>query len=158
MMRFHSSSQLFCASILMHSTKWLNCDVTCVCRMTLTFAENMNLFSCDFVIVHKKKWKDFLINSPNIVFSGEQMLNTRRNDALFYDKITDPIVKQIIDNYSSANLICDTTRLTSVPENIFHVPSEKYENHLQHLSTDKFHWFLISRFNYRNPLVYCMNE
>lgn len=123
----------------MHPTKWLNGDVNSVCRMTLTFAENSNLFSCDFVIVYSGKWKKILINSPNLLysFSGEQMLNTRRNDDIFYDKITEPIIKQIIDNYSSANLICDTTRLTSVPKNIFHVPSEKYENHLQHLSTDK---------------------
>lgn len=58
--------------------------------------------------------------------SGEQMLNTRRNDELFYDKIMDPTVKQIIDNYTGAKLICDTTKLVSVPQNIFHVPSEKY--------------------------------
>lgn len=34
--------------------------------------------------------------------------------------------KEIIDGYSGSKLICDTTKLTSVPRNIFHVPSDKY--------------------------------
>lgn len=59
---------------------------------------------------------------------GEQLLNTRCSDPNFYSvaAASDPIVKQIVENYTGAKLICDTTRLTSVPRNIFHVPSEKY--------------------------------
>ncbi|XP_055315121.1 peroxidase isoform X2 [Sitodiplosis mosellana] len=56
---------------------------------------------------------------------GEQLSNTRCSDKDFYTVSNDPIFKQFVDNYSGAKLICDTTRLTSVPRNIFHVPSEK---------------------------------
>lgn len=60
--------------------------------------------------------------------AGEQMLNTRCSDPNFYSvaSANDPIIKQMVDNYTGAKLICDTTRLTSVPRNIFHVPSQKY--------------------------------
>lgn len=87
---------------------------------------------------------------------GEQMLNTKRNDELFYDKITDPTEKQIIDSYTGAKLICDTTRLTNVPQNIFHVPSEKYEQNKSH--EHKQNEIIIFFQNiHRNPLVYCAN-
>ncbi|XP_031620899.1 peroxidase [Contarinia nasturtii] len=56
---------------------------------------------------------------------GEQLTNTRCSDKNFYSNLNDPIFKQFVDNYTGAKLICDTTRLTRVPRNIFHVPSEK---------------------------------
>lgn len=90
-------------------------------------------FLSDFESKSKIISDEMTLNNGNFVTliptSGEQMLSTRRSDELFYDEITDPMEKQIIDNYTGVKLICDTTKLVSVPQNIFHVPSEKYENH-----------------------------
>lgn len=60
-----------------------------------------------------------------IISIGEQMINTRLSDDEFYTKVNDPNIKSIVENYTGAKLICETTKLTSVPKNIFHVPSEK---------------------------------
>lgn len=54
------------------------------------------------------------------------MMNTRTSDSEFYSKVNDPAMKSVVDSYTGAKLICETTKLTSVPKNIFHVPSEKY--------------------------------
>lgn len=58
-------------------------------------------------------------------FIGEQLLNTRCSDKQFYSFVEDEIVKEIVDTYSGARLICDNTKLTSVPTNIFHAPSQR---------------------------------
>lgn len=71
------------------------------------------------------KHPKFIISCWFLSNAGEQLSNTRRSDKKFYSVVTDSIFKEIVDSYSGAKLICDTTKLTRVPRNIFHAPSEK---------------------------------
>lgn len=55
------------------------------------------------------------------LFAGEQLSNTRRSDPHFYELNAD--LRAAVATYTGAKLICETTRLESVPQNIFYLPS-----------------------------------
>lgn len=56
-----------------------------------------------------------------LTLPGEQMDKSRRSDPVFYQM--DHKLRQTVQTYSAAKLLCDTTEVTSVQADVFQIPS-----------------------------------
>lgn len=108
-----------------------------IVMLWLLFLRKKNFSSRKYRFLYKKLFvltkflSNFMISIQCFIIhiisvnTGEQLSNTRRSDPFFYTLLSDPMIRDIVDDYSGAKLMCHTTQLPSVPKNIFFVPSEK---------------------------------
>lgn len=64
---------------------------------------------------------------PNhIIFTEDQLTNAKLHDPMFYKNIIEETgVQETISHFTSMKLLCSTTLISNVQENVFLVPSER---------------------------------